>query len=316
MCVDSPMKILCPNCATSYDVATAAIGEGGRSVRCVRCRSVWFVDPEQAAPPAVAMAAAPAPAAPAPAAADQLDDLAAWGLEEDPAPGDPPAVGAAPDPAAFDANFSMDSMMADLQATVTLPDGPPLVPVDDWQALDDHFLHSPGVGGAGVAATGGHPGRFAAMRRKRSRRPPSVPTVALALMAVLGAILGWRADVVRVMPQTASLFAAIGLPVNLRGLTFLDVKTNKEVQDGVPVLVVEGRITNITKLMLEVPRLRFAMRNGAGNEVYSWSTLPTQPILAPGAEQSFRTRLASPPAEGREVMVRFFTRRDLVSGMR
>ena len=39
-------------------------------------------------------------------------------------------------------------------------------------------------------------------------------------------------------------------------------------------------------------------------------------ILAPGETAAFRTRLASPPADGRDVIVRFFNRRDLLAGMR
>jgi hypothetical protein len=39
-------------------------------------------------------------------------------------------------------------------------------------------------------------------------------------------------------------------------------------------------------------------------------------ILAPGETAAFRTRLASPPAEGRDVIVRFFNRRDLLAGAR
>jgi hypothetical protein len=38
--------------------------------------------------------------------------------------------------------------------------------------------------------------------------------------ACLNDTIGWRTDVVRVVPQTASLYAAIGLRVNLRGLSF------------------------------------------------------------------------------------------------
>ena len=48
-------------------------------------------------------------------------------------------------------------------------------------------------------------------------RPPS-----LALVALNAALIGWRAEVVRFLPQTASLYAAIGLPVNLRGLAFAE----------------------------------------------------------------------------------------------
>src|SRR5215510_12762155 len=40
------MQIVCPNCATRYDVQPAAIGAEGRSVRCARCRTVWHATPE------------------------------------------------------------------------------------------------------------------------------------------------------------------------------------------------------------------------------------------------------------------------------
>ena len=36
------MLIVCPNCATSYQVEPSSLGAAGRSVRCVRCRKVWF----------------------------------------------------------------------------------------------------------------------------------------------------------------------------------------------------------------------------------------------------------------------------------
>ena len=312
------MKIICPNCTTSYELAAAAVGEAGRSVRCVRCRSVWFVGPDelQAAPAPVAAMPAPAAAGTA-GGAGAMDDLAAWGLAEEGA-GDAPAAASAGTPAAFDQDanmFSMDSMLADAPGGVTLPNSPPLSPVDDWQGLDAALAPGLGEGIGGEGGPGPERTRPERTRPKRSRRP-SMPTVILVLLAVLAALLGWRADVVRVMPQTGSLFAAIGMPVNLRGLAFQDVKTTKELQDGVPVLVVEGRIVNISKLMLEVPRIRFAMRNATGNEVYNWTTLPQRPTLAPNAEQAFRTRLASPPAEGREVVVRFFNRRDALSGLR
>ena len=39
------MRIVCPNCATSYEVQAPLLGEQGRSVRCVRCRAVWLATP-------------------------------------------------------------------------------------------------------------------------------------------------------------------------------------------------------------------------------------------------------------------------------
>jgi hypothetical protein len=39
-------------------------------------------------------------------------------------------------------------------------------------------------------------------------------------------------------------------------------------------------------------------------------------MLGAGEAEHFQTRLASPPVEGRDVVVRFFTRRDLAGGAR
>ena len=63
-----------------------------------------------------------------------------------------------------------------------------------------------------------------AKRRQAHRRkswPASVlPTALAALLVANVMLIVWRTDVVKVLPQTASLYAAIGLPVNLRGLAF------------------------------------------------------------------------------------------------
>ncbi len=129
-------------------------------------------------------------------------------------------------------------------------------------------------------------------------------------------LIGWRSDVVRVMPGTASLFAAIGLPVNLRGIAFSDITTTREAHDGATILVVQGTITNISRQPREVSRIRLALRNDKGVEVYSWTALPERTALAPGDAEPFQTRLASPPPDGHSVEVRFFNKRDVARGGR
>jgi len=130
------------------------------------------------------------------------------------------------------------------------------------------------------------------------------------------AVIGARNEVVRFVPQTASLFAAIGLPVNLRQLVFDDVKISKEETDGILVLVVEGNIVSAAAKSVEVPRLRFGVRNAGGQEIYSWTAQPSRTLLSPGETLPFRSRLASPPAEANDVVVRFFTARDGVPGVK
>src|SRR5215471_20092915 len=39
----STMLIVCPKCSASYEVKAEAIGDKGRTVRCVHCRTEWFV---------------------------------------------------------------------------------------------------------------------------------------------------------------------------------------------------------------------------------------------------------------------------------
>jgi predicted Zn finger-like uncharacterized protein len=304
------MLIVCPNCATSYQVDQSSLGATGRSVRCVRCRNVWFVRD-------------PAPLA-AIAQAHRADVEAFAGpIPDDPVPDQPAATAQGwsqdwsdsplPDPEAIlESSDSVAEWPPDGQESDPIADAPPLAPLEpiDLDAM-------PAVD----AAPRDDIETLAARRKPRRAHQrsrwsvPVLPIAILALIALNAALIVRRADVVKVAPQTASLYAAIGLPVNLRGLAFTDVTTTTETQDGVQVLVVEGTVASTSNRVVEVPRLRFSIRNPGGQEVYAWTALPTRSLLSPGETLAFRSRLASPPPEARDVLVRFFNRRDLVAGI-
>lgn len=59
------MRIVCPNCAATYDVPPALVGSAQRQVRCVRCAAEWrppeFSAVAEAVPPPAPMLAGPAP---------------------------------------------------------------------------------------------------------------------------------------------------------------------------------------------------------------------------------------------------------------
>jgi hypothetical protein len=143
------------------------------------------------------------------------------------------------------------------------------------------------------------------VRRKQKLRSSKWTAIILLLFGLNVAVFAARAEVVRFFPQTASLFEMIGLKVNLRHLTFQDVKITKEENDGVPVLAVEGTIVSQSSSPVEIPRLRFAVRNATGQEIYAWTSKASQSILQPGNKLPFRSRLASPPADASDVLVRF-----------
>ena len=151
-------------------------------------------------------------------------------------------------------------------------------------------------------------------RRLKARKSSRWTALILVLFAFNVALVGARHEVVRYLPQTASLFAAIGLPVNLRNLKFENVRISKEAQDGVSILIIEGTIVSTASKPTEVPRLRFAARNATGQEVYTWTALPSRSILDAGERLDFSSRLASPPADASDIMVRFFNSQDAVAG--
>ena len=338
------MLIVCPNCATSYQVDAPAIGARGRSVRCARCRTIWFAAPPVEAqvlqtPEAVADQAvtafsaelgteAGAPAPDRPQAADALlatvegspaqapdpapETTAAPPLA-DPAPPDATAENAAA-PIAADAGPAAKAAPVAL-ADIPLPigDAPPLAPDTDGGPPDGRPALENNREDIESAAIRRRTGAQA--RRRRQKRKVGLAVAIAVLAVVCAALLAWRKDAVRHMPQLASFYASIGLPVNLRGLTFTDLRTGRETHDGVTVLVVEGTIVSTVSVPVEVPRLRFALRNAAGAEVYAWTAQPSQSILEPRAQLPFRSRLASPPDDGHDVEVRFFTRRDAVVGL-
>ncbi len=142
----------------------------------------------------------------------------------------------------------------------------------------------------------------------------TLPTACAAMGALVLALVIWRGDVVRLLPQTASFYRMVGLDVNLRGLSFKDVKITNETVDGKPVLVIEGVITGETHKAVELPRLRFSVRDAQGAEIYAWNAVLEQASLNPGEKAWFKSRLASPPPEGRNIDVRFFNKKDIAGG--
>jgi predicted Zn finger-like uncharacterized protein len=188
--------------------------------------------------------------------------------------------------------------------------------------------------GAGSSENAKHSAHRAALRSRRNlpvlssalnvpprRFVPRWPlsklhTGILALALVDFLLVGWRVDIVRKLPQTASFYELAGLSVNLRGLAFHGITTSTVRHDGTPVLVVEGNIVNDTRKPLRVPQLRFALRDAAAQEIYSWTASADRTSLPPGQAMTFRARLASPPAVAHDVVLRFVSRRDVVASIR
>jgi hypothetical protein len=161
---------------------------------------------------------------------------------------------------------------------------------------------------AGLATMVAHQAR---LRRGRWRLPVSrLLLVLLGLLIADAAIIGRRADLVRSMPQTASFYARLGLPVNLRGVDFDGVSAVTEEHGNNSILVVTGDVMNGTGDTQGVPQPRFALRNAAHEEIYSWTVAPMRTTLPAGEALTFRSQLPAPPLDTQEVLVSFLDRSD------
>jgi predicted Zn finger-like uncharacterized protein len=288
------MHIVCPHCTTSYAINLATLGAAGRTVRCARCKEVWLARPEDA----IEVAAAVSAMAEASQSASEADAAAEWGALARQDEGEQPPVVDSP-------SISADWPAEGEGARAGDTDWPSVARQD----VEDH-----------EDAVSTHGSRLARLFRLPAlpRIPfmPSfgLPTACAAMGALVLALMIWRADVVRLLPQTAMFYRMVGLDVNLRGLTFKDIKITNETVEGKPVLVIEGVIEGQTRKPVELPRLRFSVRDAQGAEIYAWNAVLEQAVLQPGERAFFKSRLSSPPPEGRNIDVRFFNKRDLAAG--
>jgi predicted Zn finger-like uncharacterized protein len=284
------MHIVCPHCTTSYAIELATLGAAGRTVRCSRCKEVWLARPEDAtevAAQVTSMAAAGAQAEGSGAAAAEWEALAREDGDQESPVVDSPAISG---------DWPIDGESSET----------------DWPSVAREELHDTET--ARPHGRSWLPFRVPARPRARSKPFVSLPTACAAMGALVLALMIWRIDVVRLLPQTAAFYRLVGLDVNVRGLMFKDVKITSETVEGKPVLVIEGVITGETRKPIELPRLRFSVRDAQGAEIYAWNAVLEQPVLKPGEQAAFKSRLASPPPEGRNIDVRFFSKRDAAGG--
>ncbi|NJL08225.1 MAG: hypothetical protein HC900_08115 [Methylacidiphilales bacterium] len=236
---------------------------------------------------------------------------------------DAPPLAPSDDPSADEAAF-------DEAAAMSVPEGtPPDDPISEAATAEVLPREAPSLDGL---ASDGRPsdGRFAEdqsvdgeatetnrPRRRAAADRPGLLTMAMralsaALLVAVAGLFIWRSDMVRLAPSLAGFYHLFGLEVNLRGLQLHEVRAVREAKDGIPILTIEGFVFNPGPKPAEVPKLRMAILGAGGRELYVWTAEPPQPMLKAGESLALRSHLASPPADGQEVMVRFLHKRDLL----
>ena len=333
------MIITCQNCHTNYNVDANVIG-GGKTVQCRNCSNSWFQNPVPAAPryaPAapVAVAAAPQPMpapvypepvpvpvpipepvpepAPVPEPipepmpepiaepeAEAVDEAAA----EEPAPDEAAAEDVAAEdalsPDQLDEMFGEDTESdafntlnetdgADEDDDIDLdsiPDPEPIPGVfssDDDESMDDGSVAKGGKGKIiGIAAV-------------------------VLILALGGGLFFGRSFIIDMMPQAAGIYEMLdfgGAEIG-EGLDIRNVKSLREVESGVDILIVRGQISNVSKEDRKVPMIQVILYDGDGEVVQSTIAAPLKNRLPPGTSIGFSAKLPEPSALARRLEVTF-----------
>ncbi len=334
------MILTCPSCDTRYQLKRALAPEG-RPVKCSACGHNWIARPDDDKNH-IASFDPPPPVDPLPNAVDVTEttptgDIAAafepaarapdidWN-DDDAVPDFAAAKGSTDgDPGGPAGTRAADADLPDAAFSDGAPEsGARMVEDAGWDqsAFDD--------GGDNDAAAGDSIEQAAQRRAWRAfgRNGPKraggagpvfdrlKPVMIGGLAAMLVAMVAYREDVVRAVPSSAGLFAMVGLDVNLFGLAFDDIVTRQNIENGVPVLRIDGLVRNVADEAVPVPPIRLALTGPSAEELYFWTVSTEHDMLEPGAEIGFSTRLAAPPNGARNLEVTFSDTDDLMAGLR
>jgi hypothetical protein len=118
-------------------------------------------------------------------------------------------------------------------------------------------------------------------------------TASSAIGAVVVALIIWRADLVRLLPQSAAFDKLAGSRCPCAGLRF----NTTETVEGKPGLIAEGAMVGVTRKPVDLPRLRFSVRVAQGPENRCLELLPK-----PGEARRVQVALCH---------IRFFDKRDI-----
>jgi predicted Zn finger-like uncharacterized protein len=142
------------------------------------------------------------------------------------------------------------------------------------------------------------------------RRRPWLAVAWIVLLLVVGLAAGaavWERDaVIRTWPPSARLYALFGLAVAQPGdVLKVTAQARRDEENGVPRLVIEGEVANISPEAQQVPKLKVELKDASKRVVQSWSFDVSTERLLPGASVPFTTSVARPNESATDMSVTF-----------
>jgi hypothetical protein len=91
----------------------------------------------------------------------------------------------------------------------------------------------------------------------------------------------------------------------LAGLSFANVRTTIAKENGEMALMIEGEIRSDSESAKSLPQIQFTMRDGTESTIFQWMIPAPAASIVKGEPIPFKARLASPPRDGKDIMIRF-----------
>jgi predicted Zn finger-like uncharacterized protein len=260
----SGLVITCPDCGTRYKATADSIGDEGRTVRCVKCESTWFV--------------------PAPDVIDTIiADPEALALADNIADQTPPAFSADPiRPNDFDP--------APESVPVSSPD---MASVSEPSSLQTPLSPPPANVGADVMMRD-HADREKLARRRRTIRLIWAVPILLVIIAAVIAYFN-RQEIVNRIPQMASIYQMIGVEVRAGGLEIDPPQARTVLVDGQSVIRVESVVRNLTNKPKMIPLIELTLHDVDGQGLIQWYVEPDPARIEPRGRLVFTSEIADPP---------------------
>jgi predicted Zn finger-like uncharacterized protein len=173
-------------------------------------------------------------------------------------------------------------------------------------ACGHSWFVGPEGAGAGSTAPGAHEAYRLKVRERRRRKSRAAAlsawtaTVAAFLVILTGLVL-FRGEVVNRWPESASTYAALGMPVNRFGLEFLESEAERFFDGTTPILEVRGAVENVAGRTVSAPMVRVILLDDEGAQVAE-AFAPISPSSIPEqASAVFAARVENPPFESFEL---------------
>jgi len=141
-------------------------------------------------------------------------------------------------------------------------------------------------------------------RRRRKSRAAAMSawtTTVVAFIVILVGLVAMRGEVVKRWPESASTYAAIGLPVNRFGLEFLETEAERYFDGTTPILEVRGAVENRSGRTVDAPLVRVILLDDQGVKVAEAFAPITPSTIPDKATAVFAARVENPPFESFEL---------------